>query len=299
MTRQRQEFVDMVEQLGLDPLSPGTDEFAFRLYEKKLLTKSNARVLIEGVQEASRKDYDAGVELNAKAGLARESKRVERFGLPEKAPERAQLFTRHVVELAQADESVRNYRKSVWGNPSATLPAGAARRLLASPAVHFLSREELRARGVPMDGSHTSSVRGLPEGGKRVSIRWPGHKRDESFPARHGGLRVWLPGRDEWTFAVQGSFLHELAMRARYVQQIHGWSEQETIAFLIEGAEPAVDSLRVETAFTFDQKQRVTQAWISVRAMPHVTTGGVCERGPERAENGWGSACEGRLNPGI
>jgi hypothetical protein len=291
MTQKRQGFDDMLADLGLDELGRGAKEHAHYLYQQKLLDDSNARALIESYEKASLMDHDAALdEAVARAGPAPAPKRVERIVMPEKAPERALLFSRHVAELLGELESVRAYRESIWGNPSATLSSDAAHRLLASPALTFLSREELRARGVPLDGSHTSSMKPPSTGGVRITVRWPGHKLDESFPARPGGLRVHLPGQDGWVFAVQGSFLHGLAMSAKFVQQVCGWSEQETMVFLITGAAPAIDSLRVETAFTFDDKQQVTQAWVTVRAMPYVT--------PEECANAV-RAAQKRLGLGV
>ena len=59
-------------------------------------------------------------------------------------------------------------------------------------------------------------------------------------------------------------------MSARVIGQFYGWSEPDSITFLLEGKAPAVDSLRVETGRTINVDGQLAQAWITVRAMPHV-----------------------------
>jgi hypothetical protein len=186
--------------------------------------------------------------------------------------ERARVFSRHLGRLAAANQHVRMFRKSLIGGPMATLSAARTRRLLASPALRILTWGELHERGVPLDGTHTSSLKSLPDGFVSVSIRWPGHLpvtfiRSQASAETH--LR--LPGHAQPVVAGPQSFLQVLAAHAQMIGEPNGWTEPEAIEFLLIGKVPLLPPLRVERETHVRRERNLTKVWVNVRVMPGVS----------------------------
>ncbi len=274
---------------------------AFLEHAGEHVNEENVDALLNAFDQGSVLDHDEAVALDETA-LAPPTPRSQpgravavsrAVGGTSLERERARVFARHVARLAAADLGVRMFRRTLTGNPAGTLSPSKARKLLTSVALRYLSWDELRESGVPLDGTHTSTVRlEAPGDGRdvlefmRVSVKWRKTSVAWIAPRTAGAKPRQLPGHKLAVSVEPRSFLASVDGNASITGSEYGWSNAEAIWFLLTGEVPTLESLTVGRSTFFGlspgSSARVaahdpepecvaTQAWITVKALPHVS----------------------------